>query len=113
MASTLVALASFDAPVHLILGGRGKGQDFTPLRAPVAHRCAGVYLIGEDGPAVGEAVGAGVEYGDLERAVAAARGAAKPGEVVLLSPACTSFDQYADFEERGAHFKRLVASLGG
>jgi UDP-N-acetylmuramoylalanine--D-glutamate ligase len=111
VASTLVALASFAAPVHLILGGRGKGQDFAPLRAPVAERCAGVYLIGEEGPAIGGAVGGGIECGDLERAVARARAAARPGEVVLLSPACTSFDQYEDFEARGAHFKALVAAL--
>jgi UDP-N-acetylmuramoylalanine--D-glutamate ligase len=111
VASTLVALASFPAPVHLILGGRGKGQDFTPLRGPVAERCAGVYLIGEDGPAIGAAVGAGVDCGDLEHAVARASAAAAAGEVVLLSPGCTSFDQYPDFEARGAHFKELVAAL--
>jgi UDP-N-acetylmuramoylalanine--D-glutamate ligase len=109
--STLVALASFDAPVHLILGGRGKGQDFTRLRAPVAVHAAACYLIGEDAPVIAAALeGAAVavhDCGDLERAVAAATAAARPGEVVLLSPACASFDQYASFEERGAHFKRL------
>jgi UDP-N-acetylmuramoylalanine--D-glutamate ligase len=106
--STLVALRSFEAPVHLILGGRGKGQDFTPLRGPVAERCAGVYLVGEAAPALAEAVG-GRDCGDLEHAVAAARAAARPGEVVLLSPACASYDQYEDFEARGRHFKELVA----
>ncbi len=111
VASTLVALASFDAPVHLILGGRGKGQDYAPLREPVAARCAGVYVIGEDGPAIAAAIGAGVDCGDLEHALARASAAARPGEVVLLSPACSSFDQYEDFEARGAHFKRLVAAL--
>jgi UDP-N-acetylmuramoylalanine--D-glutamate ligase len=106
--STLVALASFaGTPVHLILGGRGKGQDFTPLRGPVRERCAGVYLIGEAAPALAAAVG-GRDCGDLARAVAAARAAARPGEVVLLSPACASYDQYADFEARGHHFKELV-----
>ena len=107
--STLVALRSFEAPVHLILGGRGKGQDFTPLRGPVAERCAGVYLIGEAAPALAAAVGAGRDCGDLEHAVAAARAAARPGDVVLLSPACASYDQYEDFEARGRHFKELVA----
>jgi UDP-N-acetylmuramoylalanine--D-glutamate ligase len=106
--STLVALASFSAPVHLILGGRGKGQDFAPLRDPVAERCAGVYLIGEAAPALAGVVG-GRSCGDLEAAVAAARAAARPGEVVLLSPACASFDQYEDFEARGRHFKALAA----
>jgi UDP-N-acetylmuramoylalanine--D-glutamate ligase len=108
--STLVALASFDAPVHLILGGRGKGQDFTRLRAPVAVHATACYLIGEDAPAIAAALEGAVAFhdcGDLERAVAAATAAARPGEVVLLSPACASYDQYASFEERGAHFKRL------
>jgi UDP-N-acetylmuramoylalanine--D-glutamate ligase len=107
--STLVALESFDAPIHLILGGRGKGQDFSPLREPVAERCAGVYLIGEAAVALGEILG-GRQCGDLGAAVAAARAAARPGEVVLLSPACASFDQYEDFEARGRHFKELVGA---
>jgi UDP-N-acetylmuramoylalanine--D-glutamate ligase len=108
--STLVALASFEAPVRLILGGRGKGQDFTRLRAPVAAHAAACYLIGEDAPIIAAALEGAVavhDCGDLERAVAAATAAARPGEVVLLSPACASYDQYASFEERGAHFKRL------
>jgi UDP-N-acetylmuramoylalanine--D-glutamate ligase len=107
--STLVALAAFEAPVHLILGGQGKGQDFAPLRAPVAERCAGVYLIGEDAELIGAAVG-GVPCGTLERAVEAAAAAAAPGEVVLLSPACASYDQFADFEARGRAFKELVVA---
>jgi UDP-N-acetylmuramoylalanine--D-glutamate ligase len=108
--STLVALASFEAPVRLILGGRGKGQDFTRLRAPVAAHAAACYLIGEDAPVIAAALEGAVavhDCGDLERAVAAATAAARPGGVVLLSPACASYDQYASFEERGAHFKRL------
>ncbi|MEP6952874.1 MAG: UDP-N-acetylmuramoyl-L-alanine--D-glutamate ligase [Solirubrobacteraceae bacterium] len=107
--STLVALASFETPVHLILGGQAKGQDFAPLRAPAAERCAGVYLIGEDAPVIEAAVG-GARCGTLAAAVDAAAAAAKPGEVVLLSPACASFDQFADFEERGRAFKDLVAA---
>ena len=105
--STLVALASFDQPVHLILGGGGKGQDFTPLREP-ASRCAGVYLIGTDGPLIGEQIGAGIECGDLATAVQRARAAARPGEVVLLSPACESYDQFDNYEHRGRVFKELV-----
>jgi len=110
VASTLVALASFDAPVHLILGGLGKGQDFAPLRAPVAERCAGTYLIGEDAGRIASALERSTPCGDLERAVAAARAAARPGEVVLLSPACASFDQFADFEARGEAFRALVSN---
>jgi len=106
--STLVALESFaGTPVHLILGGRGKGQDFTPLREP-ASRCAGVYLIGTDGPLIGEQIGAGIECGDLATAVQRARAAARPGEVVLLSPACESYDQFDNYEHRGRVFKELV-----
>jgi UDP-N-acetylmuramoylalanine--D-glutamate ligase len=105
--STLVALASFDQPIHLILGGGGKGQDFTPLREP-ASRCAGVYLIGTDGPLIGEQIATGIDCGDLATAVERARAAAKPGDVVLLSPACESYDQFDSYEHRGRVFKELV-----
>jgi UDP-N-acetylmuramoylalanine--D-glutamate ligase len=104
VASTLVALASFpDARVHLILGGQGKGQSFAPLRGR-AHR---TYLIGEDAERIGREAG-GEPCGDLATAVTRARAAARPGDVVLLSPACASWDQFADFEARGRAFKGLV-----
>ena len=108
--STLVALESFaGTPVHLILGGRGKGQDFTPLRDPVAAGCASVELVGEAAPALRDVLGEiARDCGDLERALAVARAAARPGDVVLLSPACASFDQFDDFEDRGRAFKALV-----
>jgi UDP-N-acetylmuramoylalanine--D-glutamate ligase len=111
--STLVTLQSFaGTPVHLILGGRGKGQDFTPLRAPVRAGCASVELIGEAAPALHDVLGdVARDCGDLERALQAARAAAKPGDVVLLSPACASFDQFEDFEARGRAFKELVSRL--
>jgi UDP-N-acetylmuramoylalanine--D-glutamate ligase len=110
--STLVALESFaGTPVHLILGGRGKGQDFAPLREPVRAGCAGVYLIGEAAPALRDVLQCGTDCGDLERALAAARAAARSGAVVLLSPACTSFDQFEDFEARGRAFKELVRRI--
>jgi UDP-N-acetylmuramoylalanine--D-glutamate ligase len=109
VASTLVALQSFEAPIHLILGGQGKGQDFAPLREPVAEHCKGVYLIGEDAVRIGNEVG-GTLWGTLERAVNAAARAARAGDVVLLSPACASFDQFEDFEARGRAFKELVAA---
>jgi UDP-N-acetylmuramoylalanine--D-glutamate ligase len=113
VASTLVALASFEpGAIHLILGGDGKSQDFSPLRDPVAERCAAVYLIGAAATDIAAALTPGgaplVPCGDLERAVAAASAAARAGQVVLLSPACASFDQYPDFEARGAHFRSLV-----
>lgn len=110
IASTLVALRSFEpGTVHLILGGQGKGQDFTALAEAVAERACAVYLIGEDAAGIGEAVG-GAQCGTLEAAVAAARAAARDGEVVLLSPACASFDQFRDYEERGERFRALVKS---
>ncbi len=114
IASTLVALEALaDARgVHLILGGQGKGQDFTALRGAVAERCRGVYLIGEDAIAIARALaGADVPVqvcADLERAVERAAQAASAGEVVLLSPACASFDQFSDFEARGERFRELV-----
>ncbi len=117
VASTRVALRSFEpASVHLILGGRAKGEDFGALGADVAERARAVYLIGEAAPQIAGALapaaaGARVEVidcGTLERALAAARAAASAGEVVLLSPACTSFDQFRDFEARGEEFRHLV-----
>jgi UDP-N-acetylmuramoylalanine--D-glutamate ligase len=77
----------------------------------VREHCAGVYLIGEAADALADVVG-GEDCGDMERALAAACDAARPGEVVLLSPACASFDQFEDYEDRGRHFKALVAQIG-
>jgi UDP-N-acetylmuramoylalanine--D-glutamate ligase len=122
VASTLVALAAMaehgsgDAPkVHLILGGQGKGQDFSSLGPAVASGCRAVYLIGEDAPVIATAVRdtdvAVWQCGGLERAVAAASAAAGEGEIVLLSPGCASFDQFRDFEARGKRFRQLVLGL--
>jgi UDP-N-acetylmuramoylalanine--D-glutamate ligase len=115
VASTLVALQALEAPIHLIAGGRGKQQDFSPLAGPVSERCRAVYLIGE---AAGDLAAALAcvdvplhDVGDLDHAVAAARTATRPGEAVLLSPACASYDQFADFEARGEHFRALVEAL--
>ncbi len=98
--------------MHLILGGQGKGQDFSALAPALAGGCRAVYLIGEDAPVIAAAVrDAGVavhECVDLERAVAAASAAAKPGEIVLLSPGCASFDQFRDYEARGERLRELV-----
>jgi UDP-N-acetylmuramoylalanine--D-glutamate ligase len=115
VASTLVALRSYSGGVHLIAGGRGKQQDFSPLASVVAERCTAVYLIGEAATELTTALaGAGIpirQAGDLDRALAAAAAAAVPGETVLLSPACASYDQYPNFEARGAHFRALVEML--
>jgi UDP-N-acetylmuramoylalanine--D-glutamate ligase len=115
VASTIVALQAFAGGIHLIAGGRGKQQDFSPLAPVLADRCRAVYLIGEAAGELAAALApAGVplrQAGDLERAVQMAREAAASGETVLLSPACASYDQYPDFEARGAHFRTLV--VGG
>jgi UDP-N-acetylmuramoylalanine--D-glutamate ligase len=112
VASAVVGIRSFPGGVHAILGGRGKQEDYGPLAAALASRGRGAYLIGEEAERLAAALApAGVpihDCGDLERAVAAARAAAAPGDVVLLSPACASYDQYRSFNERGDHFKALV-----
>jgi UDP-N-acetylmuramoylalanine--D-glutamate ligase len=114
LTSTLVALDAFAdvSGIHLILGGQGKGQDFTPLRVAVERNCRGVYLIGEDRAVIAQAIAparvAVHECGELARAVAEAGRAARAGEVVLLSPACASFDQFTDFEARGERFRELA-----
>jgi UDP-N-acetylmuramoylalanine--D-glutamate ligase len=119
VASAVVAVESFPPKtVHAILGGRGKGSDYTPLATALAGRAKAAYLVGEAAPEirVGLAVAGDLvvhDCGDLDHAVAAARAAAAPGDVVLLSPACASYDQYRSFEERGDHFRSLVARLGG
>ncbi len=116
VASTLMALRAYDGGVHLIAGGRGKQQDFTPLAPLVAERCKGAYLIGEAAGDLAAALdGTSVPLersGDLETALTQARAAARPGDIVLLSPACASYDQYRDFEARGEHFRSLVTGGG-
>ena len=115
VASAEVAINSFAGGVHLIAGGRGKGSDYSPLAAPVKERCRAVYVIGETAAALHEALApTGVpilDAGDLERAFAAAHEAARPGDVVLLSPGCASYDQYRSYEQRGDHFRGLVEAL--
>jgi UDP-N-acetylmuramoylalanine--D-glutamate ligase len=115
VASTLVALEAFEGGVRLIAGGRGKRQDFSSLARLVGERCASVYLIGEAADELAIALaGSGVPLhrpGDLERAVALVHEQAEAGDVVLLSPACASYDQFRDFEDRGERFRSLVEGL--
>jgi UDP-N-acetylmuramoylalanine--D-glutamate ligase len=112
------ALASYDAPLHLILGGSLKGEDFGAFAREVARAdVAAAYLVGEAADGLAEALAAEgvplVRAGTLERAVDEAARAARQGEVVLLSPACASYDQFRDFEHRGEEFRRLVENLQG
>jgi UDP-N-acetylmuramoylalanine--D-glutamate ligase len=118
VAAARTALQAFDGGIRAILGGRPKGEGFDALAGPVADRCVACYLIGEAAEELerdlAAAWEAGVELhvcGDLAHAFAAASAAAEPGEVVLLVPACSSFDAYRDFEERGEHFRSLVEGL--
>lgn len=113
VASASVGIEAFEGGVHVILGGSLKGGGFEGLRAAVASRCRRAYLIGEAAGRIAADLEGAVALrhcGDLGRAVAAAAAAARPGDVVLLSPACASYDQYEDFERRGAHFRELVTA---
>lgn len=115
VAAALRALGAYaDEPVHLILGGSLKGESFAPLAAAVGPNVRSIHLVGEAAGQLEDALGQGRAHDDetLDRAVAHAAAAAQPGSVVLLSPACASYDQYDNFERRGEHFKRLVAELG-
>jgi UDP-N-acetylmuramoylalanine--D-glutamate ligase len=115
--ATLRSLESFpDGSIHLILGGRHKGGDPADLADAVRAKARRVYLIGEAAELFENALSGAADCercGDLERAVAAAAGRARAGEVVLLSPATASFDQYENFAARGRHFSALVVALGG
>jgi UDP-N-acetylmuramoylalanine--D-glutamate ligase len=112
VAAALRALAAYkDKPVRLILGGSRKGEDFGPLAAALGPNVRAVYLIGETAEELARAMPDTIRAGDLATAVERAAAAAQPGEIVLLSPACASYDQFSDFEERGEEFKRLVANL--
>ncbi len=110
--ATVAALSGYpQQTVHLILGGLGKGQDFSALVEPVSRAAAMVYLIGEDAPVIAEALGARIpveKCTTLENAVENARRNAHPGQWVLLAPACASFDQFEDYRERGQAFERLA-----
>jgi UDP-N-acetylmuramoylalanine--D-glutamate ligase len=117
-AAVAAALTSFDEPVVLILGGSEKETDFADV-LPHLERCRAVVCQGEAGPGIfGYLRTAGCGYAcrlvtDLRDAVAEAASLAREGDVVLLSPGCASFDQFAGYAERGEEFARLVAELAG
>ena len=102
-------------PLRLILGGSLKGESFDELAEELPASVRSIDLIGEATEAIAVSLGrAGRPFrrsGDLATAVGAAAGDAEPGDVVLLSPACASYDQFRDFEERGETFRRLVREL--
>jgi len=115
--STIKALQSFTEPIVLIAGGKGKGQDFAPLAAAARGRVRHAVLIGQDRDRIRAALEpAGVPVEDAEsmdEAVRRAREAARVGDVVLLSPACASFDMFRNFEHRGDVFRAVVRALVG
>jgi UDP-N-acetylmuramoylalanine--D-glutamate ligase len=111
VAAALRALATYAGePVRLILGGSVKGEDFGPLAAAIGANVRSVHLIGAEAGRIAELID-GYCDGTLETAVEHAARLAEPGEVVLLSPACASYDQFESFEQRGDEFRRLVSAL--
>jgi UDP-N-acetylmuramoylalanine--D-glutamate ligase len=113
--STLAALNGMPgAKVVLIAGGEGKGQDFTPLRGALAAHARAVVLIGRDADLIADAIGDAapvLRAGSMAAAVQQARGAARPGDTVLLSPACASFDMFKNYVHRGEVFAAAVKEL--
>jgi UDP-N-acetylmuramoylalanine--D-glutamate ligase len=110
--AAVVGLEAFEpGSVHAILGGSLKGGGFAGLRGALASRAKAAYLIGEAAPRLEADLAETVplhQAGDLASAVAQARASARPGDVILLSPATASYDQYEDFEKRGDHFRELA-----
>jgi UDP-N-acetylmuramoylalanine--D-glutamate ligase len=114
IASTVVAVEAMTRPFVLLLGGRHKGEPYTRLGPLLQERCRRVIAYGESGPLVEQDLQGQVQ---LERGttfddvIARARRAARPGDAVLLSPACSSYDMFKNYEERGATFRRLVEKM--
>jgi UDP-N-acetylmuramoylalanine--D-glutamate ligase len=112
--ATVKALSAFEPGVHLILGGKDKGTPYAPLRPWLERRVRRLLLIGDAAERIAEELAGPADIiraGDLETAVREAFRAAVPGDTVLLSPACASFDQFQDFEHRGRAFKEIVERL--
>jgi UDP-N-acetylmuramoylalanine--D-glutamate ligase len=111
--SARVALESFDKNILIIMGGRDKGIPYTPLRELVKQRVKSIFLIGEASDKIKRDLSGAsfVDCGNMENAVKLMFRAAVRGDIALLSPACASFDQFKNFEERGKVFKKMVLSL--
>lgn len=118
VASATVGIRAFDGGVHVILGGSEKGESYAPLLDPVRERCIACYLTGASADRLAEELAPVLSAGiglhrcqDLGDAVRRAVAAAGPGETVLLSPACASFDAFENFEQRGERFREIVEGL--
>jgi UDP-N-acetylmuramoylalanine--D-glutamate ligase len=112
--STEVAVAALDRPFVLLLGGRHKGEPYTRLVAPLDGRCRAVVAYGESGPIVMQDLGRSLEVvpaGSFDEVIDTARRLARPGDAVLLSPACSSYDMFKNYEERGERFRKAVEAL--
>jgi UDP-N-acetylmuramoylalanine--D-glutamate ligase len=112
--ATIKALESFPANIHLILGGKDKGSDYTGLNPLLRERVKQVYTIGAAADKIANQIHGAAEIvpaQTLEKAVHLASTAAKPGDIVLLAPACASFDQFQSYEHRGRVFKEAVQAL--
>lgn len=112
--ATVAALQGMREPVVLIAGGDGKGQDFAPLATAAAGRARAIVLIGRDAPLIAAAVGRAVPLinaVDMAQAVELAHAAARPGDAVLLSPACASYDMFRSYVHRAQVFAEAVAAL--
>jgi hypothetical protein len=112
--ATAKSLEAFERGVHLIMGGKDKGAPYTPLRPLLKDTVREILLIGAAAERIAQELAGAAELiraGTLERAVLQAFLCARPGDVVLLAPACSSFDQFQDYEQRGRVFKELVGRL--
>jgi UDP-N-acetylmuramoylalanine--D-glutamate ligase len=114
ISSTEVAVAALDRPFVLLLGGRHKGEPYTRLADRLKERCRAVVAYGEAGPLIVKDLGASltvVPAGSFDEVLATAGRLARPGEAVLLSPACSSYDMFKNYEERGDRFRAAVEAL--
>jgi len=116
--ATIKALESFPANIHLIIGGKDKGSDYTVLNDLLRQRVKRVYTIGAAAAKIESQIAPSKDEGvevihaeTLENAIRKANAAALPGDVVLLAPACASFDQFKNYEQRGQVFKEIVRGL--
>lgn len=115
ISSTEVAIAALDRPFVLLLGGRHKGEPYGRLAAVLGDRCRAVLAFGEAGPLIARDLGGRVPVEevppDLALVLARARALAQPGDAVLLSPACSSYDMFRNYEDRGEQFRAAVQAL--
>jgi UDP-N-acetylmuramoylalanine--D-glutamate ligase len=112
--STLIALRSLDKPIILIAGGRDKGASYEPLRNEIIKKVSKIIILGESADLIAESLAGSTEIhrvNSLEEAVSHAHSTALAGDNILLSPACSSFDMFANYEQRGETFKLLVEEL--